>query len=277
MPPRTATIAEIEQTWRRQIGAQSYVEEVEFQTTRIHILPDVAYALEHDDAQTLRKAARDLRGLLGTVPGVYQISDSLGRGKRHFEVELTPAGKAAGLTLASPGHSCAPTSTARWSSGCRGGAKRSKVMVRYPTDRRRSLRELSTERIRRPGGGEVPLSAVARLTETRELANRLRIDGRQAALVEARADAATITPIQARRYVEREFMPGLIAQYPDLRIDDHGAARNEREVRETLRVLVPLVLIAMYALMAGFLRSYRKPLVAVAGIPMAFAGAVFSH
>ena len=72
-------------------------------------------------------------------------------------------------------------------------------------------------------------------------------------------------------------MPGLIAQYPGLRIDDHGAARNEREVRETLRVLVPLVLIAMYALMAGFLRSYWKPLVAVAGIPIAFAGAVFSH
>ena len=33
----------------------------------------------------------------------------------------------------------------------------------------------------------------------------------------------------------------------------------------------------MYGLMAAFLRSYWKPLVAATGIPMAFAGAVFGH
>ena len=48
-------------------------------------------------------------------------------------------------------------------------------------------------------------------------------------------------------------------------------------MRETLGLLVPVVLIAMYALMAAFLRSYWKPLVAVAGFPMAFAGAVLAH
>ena len=46
---------------------------------------------------------------------------------------------------------------------------------------------------------------------------------------------------------------------------------------ETLGLLVPLVLLAMYALMAAFLRSYWKPLVAVAGIPVAFVGAVLGH
>ena len=33
----------------------------------------------------------------------------------------------------------------------------------------------------------------------------------------------------------------------------------------------------MYAIMAAFLRSYWKPLVAVAGMPIAFAGAVLGH
>lgn len=43
-PPRSAAVGEIERAWRRQIGEQSYLEEVEFQTTRVHIKPDVAYA-----------------------------------------------------------------------------------------------------------------------------------------------------------------------------------------------------------------------------------------
>ena len=46
---------------------------------------------------------------------------------------------------------------------------------------------------------------------------------------------------------------------------------------EALGLTVPLVLLAMYALMAAFLRSYWKPLVAVVGIPIAFAGAVLGH
>ena len=46
---------------------------------------------------------------------------------------------------------------------------------------------------------------------------------------------------------------------------------------KTLGLLVPIVLIAMYALIAAFLRSYWKPVIAVAGIPIAFSGAVLSH
>ena len=277
-PRRTASIAEIEQAWRRHIGDHSYLESLDFQTARFHVNPDVGYALKHDDPETLQSAVRDLTSFLETVPGVYQVSNSLSLGKRHFEIELTPAGRAAGLTPAYLGAQLRANFHGAVVQRIQRGREEVKVMVRYPAERRKSLRELATERIRRPGGaGEVPLSTVARLTETRELSSRLRIDGRQAALVEARSDAATLTPFQARRLVEREFMPKLLADYPGIRFDPHGNARHEREVRSTLSVLVPLVLIAMYAVMAGFLRSYWKPLVAVAGIPMAFAGAVFSH
>ena len=42
-------------------------------------------------------------------------------------------------------------------------------------------------------------------------------------------------------------------------------------------MVVPLVLILMYGLMAAFLRSYWKPVVAVVGIPMACVGGIFGH
>ena len=90
-------------------------------------------------------------------------------------------------------------------------------MVRYPTERRRSLSELASERIIRPAGGgsgsgaytEVPLSTVARLTEKRGPATLTRIDGKQAALVNGRADTATITPIQARRQIGEEIITNI--------------------------------------------------------------------
>ena len=288
-PIRTESPGDIERLWRRHVGDVSYLEKVEYQTTRVQDRPTVAYALKHDDARVLVDAAAELRDFMSTIPGIYEISDSLSPGKRHFEIRLTPAGKAAGLTPASLGRQLRANFNGAEVQRIQRGRDEIKVMVRYPTERRRSLSELASERIIRPAGGsagggrgaeahaEVPLSTVASLTEKRGPAALTRIDGKQAALVNARADTATITPIQARRQIGQEIIPDLLERYPDLKVEIHGGGRDTRAMLETLSLTVPLVLLAMYALMAAFLRSYWKPLVAVVGIPIAFAGSVLGH
>ena len=291
-PIRTDSPTTIERLWRRHAGDVSYLESVEFQTTRVQDRPTVAYALKHDDPRVLRDAATALRSFMSAMPGIYEISDSLALGKRHFEIRLTPAGKAAGLTPASLGRQLRANFNGVEVQRIQRGHDEIKVMLRYPEERRRGLRELANERILRPAGGgasgregardvpaglEVPLSTVARLTEKRELATRTRIDGKQAALVTGRADVATVTPIQAKRRIGGEIIPDLLARYPGLKIEPHGAAREAGAMLATMAVTVPLVLLAMYALMAAFLRSYWKPVVAVVGIPIAFAGAVLGH
>ena len=291
-PVRTESPADIERLWRRHVGDVSYLEKVEYQTTRVQDRPTVAYAVKHHDAKALVDAAAELRSFMSGMSGIYEISDSLSLGKRHFEIRLTPAGKAAGLTPASLGKQLRANFNGAVVQRIQRGHDEVKVMVRYPTERRRSLSELANERIIRPAGGgvtgrpgaeggpaytEVPLSTVARLTEKRGLATLTRIDGKQAAVVNGRADTATITPLQARRQIGEEIIPDLLERYPGLKIEIHGAARDTRAILETLGLTVPLALLAMYALMAAFLRSYWKPLVAVVGIPIAFAGAVLGH
>ena len=276
-PTRIASPADVERAWRRNIGELPYAERMVFQTTRLRPLPSVAYALKHDDAETLGRAVGELRAFLGTVPGIYEIADSLSPGKRHVEIDLTPAGEAAGLTPAAIGTQLRAAFHGVEVQRIQRGHEELKVMVRYPRERRRNLRELASERIRRVGGGEVPLSVVANLVESREQATLMRIDGNRAASVTARADAAVVTPLQVRRQVGREFIPELLAKHPGLSIEPDGGVREERAMLEALALLVPVVLIAMYALMAAFLRSYWKPLVAVAGFPISFTGAVLAH
>jgi len=288
-PIRTASPVEIERLWRRQVGDVSHLQKVEYWTTRFQDKPSVAYALKHDDVEVLARAATDLKTFMANMPGIYEISDSLALGKRHVEIQLTPAGKAAGLTPALVGKQLRASFGGAEVQRLQRGREEIKVVVRYPDERRRSLRELASERILRPTGGggsgrgdsgayaEVPLSTIARLTERRELATLTRIDGKQAALVNARADTAIITPIQARRQIDERIIHDLLFKYPGLRIEPHGSVRDSKAVFETLGLLVPIVLLAMYALMAAFLRSYWKPLVAVVGIPLAFAGSVWGH
>ena len=274
---RRASPEEVEQAWRLTVGDISSLERVEYQTSPLKRLPNVAYAIQHDDAEILRQATMDLTSFMADIPGLYEISDSLTLGKRHLEIRITPAGKAAGLTPAAIGKQLRANFHGLEVQRIQRGREEIKVMVRYPAERRRSLQELASERVHRVGGGEVPLSMVAQLTERRELAKMTRIDGKQTARVSGFADLAVVTPGQARREIGERFIPDLVSKYPGIRIDVDGATRDERKMIETLGTLIPVVLLAMYALMAAFLRSYWKPLVAVAGLPMAFAGAVFSH
>ena len=284
-PERTVSPAQIERAWRRAVGPVSNLEKVEIRTRRVDVRPSVSYSLKHDDVETLRSAAAELRSSMTTVPGIYGISDDLALGKRHFKIELTPAGEAAGLTPALIGRQLRSNFYGAEVQRFYGaevqriqrGREEIKVAVRYPAERRRSLRELASERIHRPGGGEVPLSMVARIVEKREPAQLTRIDGKRATRASGRSDATVITPIQARREIREQIIPGLLAKYPGLAIEVEAGARDEGDMLETLGVLVPIVLLAIYALIAAFLRSYWKPLVAVVGVPIAFAGAIVSH
>ena len=276
-PLRQASPEVIERLWRRNVGDVAELEKISIQTTRLRFRPGVAYALLHDDPETLRNAALELGAYLRTVPGLYAQSDSLSSGKRHLEIFLTPAGKAAGLTPAMIGKQLRANFHGLEVQRIQRGRDEIPVVVRYPAERRRSLRELASERIVRPGGQEIPLSTVARIVERRELSSLTRIDGKQAALVNAHVDFSRITAIQGRRTVAENFLPGLLAKYPGLSVARDAGARDERALLETFAVLVPIVLILMYGLMAAFLRSYWKPLVAVIGVPMAFAGGIFGH
>ena len=276
-PFRKASPDEIEQLWRQAVGTMPNLDSVTFLTTRFRAKPSVAYALIHDDPQTLAAAAGELREYMSAIPGLYDLSDSLSPGKRHLGFALTPEGEAAGLTPLMVGKQLRSHFHGLEVQRIQRGRDEIRVVVRYPADQRRSVADLADERIVLPNGREIPLATVADITETRELAARIRIDGKQAALVSAYTEFSTITPIQARRTIANDFLPGLVSKYPGLTISRDAGARDEQDMLETLGTLVPIVLIVMYGLMASFLRSYWKPLVAVIGIPMAFAGAVFGH
>ena len=276
-PLRQASPDDIEQAWQRNVGFTGDLEEVSIRTTRIRFLPSVAYSLVHDDPETLYDAALELKSFMEQIPGLYAISDIPLLGKRHFEIELTPVGEAAGLTPGMVSKQLRASFYGQEVQRIQRGRDEIRVMVRYPPERRRSLGELSGEWINLPGGQEIPLWTAANVIEQRESATLTRIDGRRAALVNARADLVAITPVQARRKIAEELLPGLLDRYPGLVVSPDAGARNEREMLRTLAIIVPVVLLVMYGLIASFLRSYWMPFVVVTGVPIACAGAVFGH
>ena len=276
-PLRRSTPEEVVRIWRRHVGTVAHVETLAIWSAPTRPQPDVAYVLLHDDKDVLQQAAAEMRSFMEGLPGVSEISDSLAPGKRHLRVDLTPAGETAGLSPMAVAAQLRANFHGVEVQRIQRGREEIKVMVRYPPESRKSLQALADERIRLQDGAEAPLSFVGNLSESREPTELLRINGEPAAVVNARADAAVVVPQDARERIEEELAPALRARYPGLRIEPGGGVRDLGINLRTLVLMLPVVLIAMYVLMAAFLRSYWKPLVAAAGFPLAFAGAVLLH
>ena len=274
-PLRQAPLDEVERMWRRIIGSVSKPEKLVFR--QFVAQPNVAYALVHADADVLQSATNELKSYLHEIEGLFEITGSLALGKRHFEIEVNDLGAAAGITAGLVASQLRAHYVGLEVQRIQRGREEISVMVRFAREQRHSLNELDDLRIRLAGGGEVPLKTVATLSESRDYATLTRVDGKQAALVSAFADSSVITPMQARRLVQANVIPMLKEHFPELELEADLGARSERIVFETLGILVPIALLVMYALMAAFLRSYWKPLVAVIGIPVALAGALFLH
>lgn len=273
---RTATAREIEQVWREIVGDISGIERIEFRTSRRKFPPSISYGLFHSDNRLLNSATRELKSAIQSLGAVQDAADSLTLGKQQFEIHMTPAGLAAGLTPFIIGEQLRASYHGINVQRIQRGHEEVIVSVRFPEDDRTSLKDLTERRIR-VGQRYVSLSEVANIEERREPSKLFRIDGRRVNFVEANVDMAVSTPIRVRRTIQSDILPALMAKYPELEIQEEGGARNEKALLNQLALLFPIVLAIMYALIAGFLRSYWKPFVAVAGIPIAFAGSVFGH
>ena len=279
-PPdvRGVTIEELQHRWRLSLADMPGVVSVNFPTRQTQTSNTLSYALIHPDPDVLADAAGELREALTRLDGVGRVNDSIERGKRRFDVRLNAAGHAAGLTAASVATQLRNGFYGAEAQRIQRGREEVLVMVRYPEDRRTSYAELLNERINLPASREqVPLYTVAEITETRGIANRLRIDGRSAAVVTAGYDATRLFTGDLADAAETRILPGLESRYPDIQIRKHGANRDMQRLTDILALSVPIALLVMYCLIASFLRSFVQPLLALAGIPMAFVGAVLGH
>ena len=274
---RGVSIVDFERLWQRATGEIAGARQVSFKAGAALASSSVSHVLLHDDGDVLARAVADLARAYAGMDGVHEVDDSLALGKRRFDVRLSDAGVAAGLTAANVAGELRAAFFGAEVQRVQRGSEEIRVVVRYPGERRRSLGDLLDERVSLPGGGRAPLATVARITEVRDYAEQVRIDGRRAATVTAWFDVATTSAARVSAQVEAETLPTLLARHPGLEVREHGTTRELTAMAETLRWTFPLALLVVYGLLAAQLRSFAQPLLALASVPLALVGTVVGH
>jgi len=237
---------------------------------------DIDLSLRGDDPRVLKEAALALTDTLMTVPGVSGVEDDMPYGQQQLVYELTPEGRALGLTTESVGRQLRAAYDGHIAQIFQDGDDEVEVRVMLPDAERHALGRLDALNVMVPGGGTVPLPSVVHLRTQRGFEILRHSDGRLAVLVSADVDPAVTNSNDVIARLRERALPDLRTRY-GIDWEFEGRAEDQQETLADMRRGGGFALAMIYLVLAWVFASYGWPLVVMAAIPFGLVGALAGH
>lgn len=269
---------EFVEKWRKEVGQIPGVESMNFQSDRggPGSGASLTVELQHRDMSVLEKASANLAEQLSTIPRVSDIDDGFQPGKEQLDFKITPEGESLGFTAAEVARRLRHFYEGAEALRQQRGRNEIKIKVRLPESERISEYDLKNLVVRAPKGGEVLVSDVLKSSRHRAYTSIGRRNGKRTVNVTANVKPRSKTG-EVIRLLDEEVMPQLKRRYPGLTYSYEGRQADSRESLMAMFIMIPVILLAIYALLAVPFKSYMQPLIVMTSIPFGVVGAVFGH
>lgn len=274
---RDIASGELVRRWREAVGEVPGAVALTFQSNLFSAGDPISVQLAHRDFEVLLQAVGRLKSIIAEYPGTKDVADSFLPGKKELKLRLTPAGRAAGLTLSDLARQVRAGFYGLEVQRIQRGRDDVRVMVRYPESERRSRGDIDEMRIRLPDGSETPFTTVAEVEEGRGYAVIDRTDRRRVVTVSADVEEGVANANEISADLRSAVLPQLVRDFPGLTFDFEGEQREQAESLGSLRLNFVVAQLAIFALLAIPFRSYSQPLIIMSAIPFGLVGAVFGH
>lgn len=233
--------------------------------------------LRSSDDTVLTLAGEALKSRLSTIASVSGIEDNLEPGQPQLFMALTAQGRALGFTTDMLAEQVLQAFSGQVVQRFQRSVDEVEVKVRYPQGARRSVSDVLNADVRTSDGTVVPLTSVANITYGYTRDTITRIDGKRAVYVSADVDKDIMSSTELVAQLQKQLVPKLKQQYPNLDIDFSGEAEEQAETETSMVDMFILALFIIYFLLAIPLKSYIQPFLIMTAIPFGIVGAVLGH
>jgi multidrug efflux pump subunit AcrB len=237
---------------------------------------DVELELIGPDPAVIKSAALELQQELNGFEGVSGIRDDTAFGKEQLVFELTPAGKAIGLTEEGLSAQLRAAFDGELVQIFQDGGEEVEVRVVLTQAERDTLGGLETLPIVLPNGETAPLGNLAALKNQRGFDTLRHRNGLLSITVFADVDDKINNANVVRARLVDGILPELVDNY-GLTYRFGGEAENQRESVGDVGLALPLALILIYLILAWVFASYSWPLAVLSVIPFGLVGALLGH
>ena len=279
-PPETRLIAikstELVREWRKMIGSIAGMESLTMRAEIGRGGSPIDVQLTGQEFSKLKQVATAVKKKLSEFPAVFDIEDSLARGKQELQLQIKPEAQALGLSLADLAVQVRQAFFGYEVQRILRGRDDVRVYIRYPEEERNSLYNLDSMLIRTADGAEVPFNEVADLLASQSPSRITRINQRRSLNITADVDKQKANIEAIKRDIVRS-MDELLLRFPSIRYTIEGEAKEQRQSFQGLKSGLILVLFVIYGLLAIPFRSYGQPFIVMSMIPFGAVGAVAGH
>ena len=236
---------------------------------------EVDIRLSGAELESLKAAAKEIRGLLAEYPGVTGVEDNLPYGKRETILEVTPTGRAMGFTTQSVGRQVRNAFEGAVAKRFSRDDEEVTVRVRFPRNSAETA-SLDGLYLRGPGGAEVQLDEIVSATDKGGFSRIRREDGVRQVAITADTDTALTTTDKVIEALNRDGVNDIVTKY-GLKLNFAGKAEEQARTIADMRAGAMLGLAGIYIILAWVFASYFRPLAVIAIIPLGFVGATLGH
>ena len=268
---------EVVQAWRDEVGILPDVRGIVFSGEIIDLGNPVEAVLSHPDSERLREIANSVVTGLRGISGVYDVRSDHTPGIREIQIELRPEARTLGLTLEEMAQQARAAFFGAEAVRVQRGREEVRVYVRLPESERSAITDIERYQIRTPSGAEVPLIQAARLNSGTSPPTVRRKDGQRVVTVTADVDDAVISGNEANRILAESILADLAASDPALTYSFGGEQQQQIESLGALYRGFAIALFMIFVLLAIPLRSYTKPFIIMAVVPLGIVGAILGH
>jgi multidrug efflux pump subunit AcrB len=237
---------------------------------------DVDIALSGASANQLKQASLAVQDRLREFTGVDAIKDDLSYGQEQLIFEISPTGRAIGLSGESLGNQLRANFEGELVQIFQDQGEEIEVRIKLGERNSESLRSLSTLPIVLDDGSTTNLSNVADLSYARGFDDLKHNNGLLAVRITADVDTRLNNSNAVRGIVARSVMPDIVNEY-GVNWKFLGKAEEQSESVGGIGVAMPLSLLMIYIILAWVLGSYIWPLAVMSVIPFGLVGAIFGH
>jgi multidrug efflux pump subunit AcrB len=225
----------------------------------------------------LDAAVEECKVKLAEFAGVYDIADDSTPGKSEYQLRIKDSAQSLGVKVADLSETVRNAYYGAEVMRLQRGRHEVKLMVRYPTDQRRSLSDFQEIRVRGDDGIERPITELAEIARDRGYSEINRLDQMRSITVSSEIDTTVGNASLVAEDFKNKIIPDLIAKYPEIRFRWEGQQQETSESFGSLFIGFLIAMGSMYLLLVFEFSSYLQPLIILAVIPFSFVGAIFGH
>jgi len=227
------------------------------------------------DLNQLQQLAFEVEKRVRTVPGAVGVASSRVQGKPYLNIEVDRAAMARyGLTPREVLDVVESGIGGRTVATRLEGRERYPIQVRYDRETRDDIERLSEVPVPIRGGKFIPLASVATIRRVEGPGEIASENGRLRVFVQANVSGRDLGGFvtDVREVMDREIKPILP---PGVTIEYSGQYEHQLHAAETLRMIVPAVLLIIFLLLHQVYNSFKEAAHVFLAVPFALSGSVF--